>query len=258
MTMNITTYDYLVQHLNSLGLRKGCSVVVHSKLISFGYIEGGVASVFKALQDVVGPYGTLVFPTYTLNLNSQDIYNPDSTPSHAVGSLSEYARKAPGVIRSNCPIHGHCAIGPLAKRVILSDSSKSLGPGSSFAIMHNSGFNLLLLGCDVKEGATFVHHIESEVGVPYRVWLNLSRIRQSKDGKLTNMTCRYYGHRANNNYQNNLSNIQKKMEISTDVKIIKTPFARSFFIPLKTLYECTSEILKVNPYALVNKINSNK
>ena len=72
------------------------------------------------------------------------------------------------------------------------------------------------------------------------------------------MTCQYYGHKNNDNYENNLSNVQKQMEVNKDVKIISTPFARSFFIPLKTLYECASEMLKANPYALVNKTTTNK
>ena len=85
------------------------------KLLSFGRINGGVESVFKALQQVVGDKGTLVFPTYTLNLSSEDVYNPDTTPSYGMGALSEYVRKIPGVLRSNCPMHNHCALGPLAE-----------------------------------------------------------------------------------------------------------------------------------------------
>ena len=115
MTIPLTNYDDIVRHFELLGLHKGQAIVVHSKLLSFGRINGGVESVFKALQQVVGDKGTLVFPTYTLNLSSEDVYNPDTTPSYGMGALSEYVRKIPGVLRSNCPMHNHCALGPLAE-----------------------------------------------------------------------------------------------------------------------------------------------
>src|SRR5438045_2521814 len=51
-------------HLARLGIAKGDAVFVHSSLKSLGDVEGGAATVIQALQDAVGPLGTLVLPTY--------------------------------------------------------------------------------------------------------------------------------------------------------------------------------------------------
>lgn len=257
MTIPLTNYNDIVRHFELLGLHKGQAIVVHSKLLSFGRINGGVESVFKALQQVVGDKGTLVFPTYTLNLSSEDVYNPDTTPSYGMGVLSEYVRKIPGVLRSNCPTHSHCALGPLAEKVVTANPEKPLGIGSSFAVMREAGFYLLLLGCDFQEGATFVHHVEFEVGVPYRSWLKLSRIRQDSSGRLIKMICRYYGHKDSECYRNSLHDVQIEMEKSNTMNTITAPLGISFFMSLEGLYKSTSKMLKENPYTLVTEHSIN-
>ena len=118
MGIPITTQDELEQHLLALGLCDEQSVVVHSKLLSFGRIEDGIQTVYQAIRNVIGPLGTVAFPAYTLNLKSDEVYDPVTTPSHAVGALSEYVRTLPNAIRSDCPMHGHLAIGQLAEQVI--------------------------------------------------------------------------------------------------------------------------------------------
>ena len=66
MAIPITTSDDLLTQLRSLGVVAGDRLVVHARLISFGQIEGGAATVFAALMEAIGPQGTLVVPTYTL------------------------------------------------------------------------------------------------------------------------------------------------------------------------------------------------
>jgi aminoglycoside 3-N-acetyltransferase len=67
MNIPTTSADDLRAHLHALGVQTGDHVTVHSRLLSFGYIDGGVASVFEMLREVVGPQGTIVVPTYTLS-----------------------------------------------------------------------------------------------------------------------------------------------------------------------------------------------
>jgi len=55
----------LVCGLRSVGLGAGDHVVVHSRLSSFGYVEGGADAVMDALEEVLTPQGTLVMPTYS-------------------------------------------------------------------------------------------------------------------------------------------------------------------------------------------------
>lgn len=247
-TTNIADFE---KHIRLLGLYSGQSVAVHSKLISFGRIEGKAETVYRALRNVVGPLGTLVFPAYTLNLGSNDVYDPIETPSHAMGALSEYVRSLPGVIRSDCPMHGHIGIGPLAEKIVKVDPSKPIGPESSFSAMCDANFSLLLLGCDFQDGATFVHHVEAEVGVPYRSWLQLPRTRRNSQGHLVALTCDYYGHVISGQYENNLWPVQDQMEKCQKMRTEAAPFGKSYFMSMGDLRDCVTGLLRTNPTALV-------
>ena len=58
----------IVNGLRSVGLEAGQNVVVHSSLKSFGRVEGGAAAVIDALEEVITPSGTLVMPTFSLEV----------------------------------------------------------------------------------------------------------------------------------------------------------------------------------------------
>ncbi|VFQ46150.1 AAC(3) family N-acetyltransferase [Desulfoluna butyratoxydans] len=251
-------FDSIVRHLKSLGLHTGHNVSVHSKLLSFGFIKGGAAIVYKALRQIVGPEGTLVFPAYTLNLGPQDVYDPRNTPPVAMGALSEYVWTLPDVLRSDSPLHGHLATGPLAARVVEADPCKSMGQGSSFSVMRRLGFKLLMLGCSFQEGATFVHHVESEVGVPYRNWLKLNRIRKCQSGSLLNMTCHYYGHIHPGRYENNLTLVELEMAKQKKMSIVQAPIGKSYFMSLEKIYSCVSQMLSNDQYVLVKPVKGDE
>ena len=58
------TFDTLVQGFRTLGLEPGMGLMVHSSLRSFGYVEGGAATVVDALMEVLTPSGTLLMPSF--------------------------------------------------------------------------------------------------------------------------------------------------------------------------------------------------
>jgi aminoglycoside N3'-acetyltransferase len=57
------TRGELTADLLKLGIAPGDTLFIHSSLKSLGYVEGGAAAVVRALQDAVGPQGTLLIPT---------------------------------------------------------------------------------------------------------------------------------------------------------------------------------------------------
>lgn len=249
--LRVTTPSDLDRHLQDLGLQAGMAVAVHSRLLAFGRIEGGAETVFAALMRAVGPAGTVAVPTYTLNLTSETPYDPRSTPSHAAGALSEYVRVLPEARRSLCPMHGHAAVGRLAEVAVGADPSRSLGPGSAFDAMHGAGFHLLLLGCSFQEGATFVHHVEAVVGVPYRSWLALARKRREADGTVREVVCHYYGHEAPESFDNHLTVVEDEMRARGHLISAPAPYGSSHFMLLDRLYGCVADILARDPYGLV-------
>ena len=198
-------------HLAAVGIRQGMKLAVHSRLLTFGRIEGGVAMIYDALKRVVGEQGTIVLPTYTFYLDTKTPYDPTSTPSREVGALPEYGWRQRGMQRTLCPMHGHAVCGPASKLLLEADFSHSLGEGSAFEAMHDANFYLLLLGCTFLEGATFIHHVEATVGVPYREWLELPRVVRDCTGSLRHITLHHFGLPSNTDWEKDFSVVEAEM-----------------------------------------------
>ncbi len=246
----------MVAHLRALGLRPGTDIVVHSRLISFGLIEGGPETVYGALRDIVGPDATIEVPTYTLSFASPQagnrVFDPRHTPSEAVGALSEYVRTLPGAVRSICPMHNHAAVGPTAQILGRTDGTCSFGLGSDFEQFLAEGFSTLYLGCSFKEAATFTFHVEAVFGaVPYREWVELARF-VSRNGSMERIVCRYY-RRASLDAHEDLAVVEHALR---DAKIMTTApclFGASHLVRLEDFHDYLLGMLRADPSALLKK-----
>lgn len=242
----------LADHLASLGLREADDVVVHSRLLSFGLIDGGVATIYQTLRHAIGPDGTIAVPTYTTHLKAHDVFDPAATPSHGVGALPEFVRTLPTAVRSACPMHSHAAVGPQAGMLHASNPSFSFGGGSDFAQFRAHGFKLLLLGCTFHEGATYIHHVEASVGVPYRQWLHLDRQMRAGDGAITSMRLSYYG-KTEARVHNHLHAVEDRVAAERLGTFSAVPGGQrqSCLIPLEALDDCVRAMLQADPWCLV-------
>ena len=75
------------------------------------------------IQEVIGPGGTVVFPTYPNHLISsyeyllqEKVFDVRRTPSYT-GILTEFARRQRHAVRSLHPTKSVCAVGPAAKEL---------------------------------------------------------------------------------------------------------------------------------------------
>jgi aminoglycoside 3-N-acetyltransferase len=110
--------DIITKHL---GLVPGDTVYVHSSVdqLNLGF---AFYRVLPLIQSVIGPQGTVLFPTYPNRspmssyeyLLNDNIFDVRRTPSFT-GLLTEFARRHRNAIRSLHPTKSVCAIGPLAK-----------------------------------------------------------------------------------------------------------------------------------------------
>jgi aminoglycoside 3-N-acetyltransferase len=103
-----------------LGLTRGDVVFIHSSIDKLN-LDFPFYRVLNILRDVVGPRGTLVFPTYPNHKISSyeyllqgNTFDVRKTPSY-VGLLTEFARRQPGAVRSLHPTKSVVAIGPHAR-----------------------------------------------------------------------------------------------------------------------------------------------
>ncbi len=124
----------LVAGLQSLGLRQGDMVEVHSSLSSLGYVSGGAETVIDALMEVVGPQGALVMSAYPVSpaiplseeetrrgitwkvrILPDDFYLGPQPMQSGMGIIPETFCRRPGTVLGS-GLHRVCAWGKDAER----------------------------------------------------------------------------------------------------------------------------------------------
>ena len=166
-TKTPATVASLKADLSALGVTPGMVVLVHSSLSAMGWVCGGPVAVILALQETLGPDGTLVMPTHTSDLTEPSrwqsppvpeswwpvireqmpAFDPDLTPTRSMGVIPETFRKQGGVLRSDHPHVSFSARGPRAEELTAGHSlANGLGEDSPLGRLYDLGGHVLLLG----------------------------------------------------------------------------------------------------------------
>jgi aminoglycoside 3-N-acetyltransferase len=161
------TVRSLTEDLGRLGIEPGMTLFVHSSLSALGWVVGGAQAVVLALEEALGPDGTLVMPTHSYTLTNprwwcnpavpepwfevieaeMPAFDPDLTPTTGMGAIPECFRRQPGTVRSRHPMISVCARGPRAAVVAAPESiTDTHGEGSPLARLYEVGAWVLLLG----------------------------------------------------------------------------------------------------------------
>jgi aminoglycoside 3-N-acetyltransferase len=179
------TVDSLVSDLSSLGVRPGMILLVHSSLSSLGWVVGGPVAVILALEQILGPKGTLVMPTFTglsdparwkeppvpktwwrKIRESMPPFDPELTPTRDMGVVPECFRNQKGVVRSSHPQVSFAARGPRAQAVIKNHPlNYPFGEGSPLSRIYDRNGYVLLLGTD-HSNDTSLHLAEHRAKAP--------------------------------------------------------------------------------------------
>jgi aminoglycoside 3-N-acetyltransferase len=181
----------LVRDLHELELPAGAAVIVHSSLSSLGWVAGGAQAVVRALVDVIAAEGTLVMPTHSGGLGEPSRwqnppvpeswwntiraetapFDPELTPTRAMGAIVECFRHVPGVRRSMHPIVSFAALGRDAAAIVGShELSNGLGEGSPLARMYELDGYVLLIGVGFDR-CTALHLAEFRADYPGKEWI---------------------------------------------------------------------------------------
>jgi aminoglycoside N3'-acetyltransferase len=118
------SYGDIVEGLRRIGLERGAVVEVHSSLKAMGWVDGGAATVVRALMDVVTPEGTVVMSAYPVTravpLTDEDRARGlawkvrklplDSTEPTGMGAIADCFRTQAGV-HCGTELHRTCAWG---------------------------------------------------------------------------------------------------------------------------------------------------
>ncbi|MDF2535613.1 MAG: family N-acetyltransferase [Bacillales bacterium] len=170
------TVDRIKKDLISLGLKRGDTVLVHTRLSSIGWVNGGPIAVIQALQKIVSDEGTIVMPAQSGGLSDPATwcrppvpeswwetiretmpgYDPRYTPTRGIGIIPEIFRTFPNVIRSAHPQVSFAAWGLNAQHLMANhELENGLGEKSPLAKLYNSQAKVLFIGTSYGTNTTF-------------------------------------------------------------------------------------------------------
>jgi aminoglycoside 3-N-acetyltransferase len=151
----------IVRGLRRLGVAAGMKLMVHASLSSFGYVRGGAATVIAALQEAVGPSGTLMMPSFNhgalFEPGAPGFFDPETSPT-TNGAIADAFWRQRDVVRSLHPTHAFACWGQGAV-AYTRDHHRTLtvGPDSPLGRLAAGGGFALLLGVDYH--ANTAHHL---------------------------------------------------------------------------------------------------
>lgn len=164
----------LAAAVTSLGVTTSDALFVHSSLRGALRMEGRtgtekMATIGAGLVAAV-PEGTLLMPTFTYSFCEDREFDVERSPSR-VGALGEWFRALPDVRRTRDPIFSCALRGALPEaweqRLLRAHDVDCFGEHSVFAYLRERRAKLLFLGVGFQY-ATYVHHVEQRLRVPYR------------------------------------------------------------------------------------------
>lgn len=171
------TGEDLARALDTLCVAAGDSVVVHSSLSSFGYVEGGAGTIIAALLRQVGPRGTVLMPAFVQRVGGRKAsyrkraaaWDIKRSPSD-VGLVTEVFRRAAGVARSDHPTDSLCIHGPSARALAAAHGrasgrpspwdERAFGHGSPWEFMCRDNSHYILMGVDFR-ACSILHFVQA-------------------------------------------------------------------------------------------------
>lgn len=183
----------LLNDLKNIGIREGDLIIVHSSFKSLGLGDGSPADAAATLIEAVGGDGTVMMPAFTYSYSgiwNVKPFNPDTTPGHGNGVLSETLRRYPGALRSGHPTYSVAAFGKYAEILTNNkENSAALGEGSSYSQANSLGAKILLIGVGNNRNS-MLHYAEAASGLPYndipfRAFWGDTALVEGKDGSIS-------------------------------------------------------------------------
>ncbi len=240
--------------LKSLGLPTNATVMVHSSLRSFGWVNGGVHTVIEALVQSVGPEGNILMPTLTgsraLNAKNPPLFDVRQTPCWT-GRIPEAFRQKPDALRSLHPTHSVAIIGPQKHDLALDHQLSPTPCGKEtpyFRLTEHDGY-VLLFGVDL-ESVTLFHTVEELAEVPYHMQPEpVDAVVIDSDGNERTYQIRIHQYGTPRNF----SIMEPRLKDAGVLKKGKVLDATTRLIHAQPLVELTLNALRRDPLLLVKK-----
>ncbi len=171
------TREMIVLQLDKLGVKKGSTVLVHSSMSKIGYLDQGPKTFVDALLYQVGTEGNILMPTSPNPklqidyIKENPVFDVNNTPS-AMGAITEYFRKLPGVKRSASPTEPVAALGPQSDYLTQGHlyETTPYSKNSPFYRVAELGGIILYVGVTLDNAGTSLHVLEDAVNFKFPVY----------------------------------------------------------------------------------------
>ena len=184
MNIKVTKACQRLKHdLRAMGIEQGDRVMVHASLSAIGIRTDHTRdakppdrgksfakqAVIPSLLKSVGSEGTVIMPALSGTDRWFAMEKPKWDTAFAIsnGSLYEWFRQYPGVVRSIHPTHSVIAKGKDAGTITQGHLScqTPCGIGSPYDKLKQMGGKILLIGTNLNR-CTFIHHLEEVFNLP--------------------------------------------------------------------------------------------
>ena len=245
---NTALIDFMTV-LRSFNIERDATVMIHSGLLPFGTIEGGVAGLYECIRDALGEDITLVMPTFTLSFGTSRAWHFFRSRSE-VGALTEFMRTQNGVIRTVHPFHSVCVTGPHKKEFSHCDNLSSFGIGSPFQVLYDLNAYNLSIGTKFEGGATYLHHTEETRQVPYRYYKDFPGKIVLESGQLDTRTYRFYARIIADRYEyiNNWGRVWSVFTSEGHFKLRMLSKAKIYLSSIKQVHDRFESLLLADPF----------
>ncbi len=239
--------------LNSLGIRKNTSCLIHASIINLGQfedkkIENIPANIFRLVKGEIGKNGTIsaLSASYDYGNKKKKFDISSSIPTHEIGYFSKFFAQRKKSLRSFNPIFNISSEGKQAKFITSQKTPTAFGEDSAWHQLYKLNSEIIFIGCDLSV-CTFVRFIEFRFGVPYLYNKLFNTKICNKKKTIFNYSSsplRYKGSTA----EYDLRNFQKLLIKKKILRISKNKKINIMAMKMQPCFELGVQELKKNVY----------
>lgn len=164
--------DSIFELWSDLSISGGDMLLVHSSMHRIMRTYGvSPKQVIDYFLERVGPEGTLLFPTFNINVEPHLVFDLIRTPSK-MGTLTKAAMNDNRFTRTLHPILSFAVAGKHREHLRSLDSYTGIDEDSVFATLHKNDAKIAIIDLAENDSMSFYHHVESCIGVDYRWVIN--------------------------------------------------------------------------------------
>jgi aminoglycoside 3-N-acetyltransferase len=245
------TFEQLVNGFRKLGVAEGDTLLVHSSYKSFGEVDGGPATVNRALEAALGTdgEGTLIMPTFNFDFNKGAPWDVRTTPSK-MGVLTELVRTDPRAKRVFHPFYSFAVLGKHAEMLGSLRYKSAYERNSVFGKLRDLDGKIMVIGLSYNNSMTFFHHIEQMEGVDYRFLKQFTGEVTDENGNTYTDTFEMLVRDVDKGVMTMVDPMGALMEQAGVIKSAKIGDADVKLMKANEVYEFTAREMKRDPHLL--------